>query len=37
MLLEVKRENEVQFLVGTVMLGFLTLFKKSQASSTLKH
>ena len=33
MLLEVKEETEVHFLVGTVMLGFLSIFKKSQASS----
>ena len=26
-------EREVHFLVGTVILGFLSLFKKSQASS----
>ena len=32
-LLEVKQETEVYFLVGTVILGFLSIFKKSQASS----
>ena len=33
MLLEVRHETEVHFLVGTVILGFLPIFKKSQASS----
>ena len=33
MLLEVRRETEGHFLVGTVILGFLSIFKKSQASS----
>ena len=33
MLLEVRQETEVQFLVDTVILGFLSIFKKSQASS----
>ena len=28
-----KQENKVHFLVGTVILGFLSFFKKSQASS----
>ena len=28
-----RRETEVQFLVGTVILGFLSFFRKSQASS----
>ena len=32
-LLEVRQETEVHFLVGTVTLGFLSIFKKSQASS----
>ena len=32
-LLEVKQETEVHFLVGTVLLGFQYIFKKSQASS----
>ena len=32
-LLEVTHETEVHFLVGTVILGFLSIFKKSQASS----
>ena len=31
--LEVKQETEVHFLVGTVILGFLSIFKKSEASS----
>ena len=31
--LEVKQETEVHFLVGTVILGFLFISKKSQASS----
>ena len=33
MLLEVRHETEVHFLFGTVILGFLSIFKKSQASS----
>ena len=33
MLLEVRQETEVHFLVGTVILGFLSIFKKSQVSS----
>ena len=33
MLLEVRQETEAHFLVGTVILGFLSIFKKSQASS----
>ena len=33
MLLEVKRETEVPFLTATVILGFLSIFKKIQASS----
>ena len=32
-LLKVRQETEVHFLVGTVILGFLSIFKKSQASS----
>ena len=32
-LLEVRQEIEVHFLVGPVILGFLSIFKKSQASS----
>ena len=32
-LLEVRQETEVHFLVGTVILGFISIFKKSQASS----
>ena len=31
--LEVRQETEVHFLVGTVILGFLSIFKKRQASS----
>ena len=34
--LEVKQENEVQFLFGKVILGFLSIFKKSKASSPFK-
>ena len=33
MLLEVRHEIEVHFLVGTVILGFLSIFEKTQASS----
>ena len=33
MLLEVRQETEFHFLVGTVILGFLSIFKKSQESS----
>ena len=33
MLLEERQETEVHFLVGTVILGFLSIFKRSQASS----
>ena len=32
-LLELRQETEVHFLVGRVILGFLSIFKKSQASS----
>ena len=32
-LLEVRQETEVQFLVETVILGCLSIFKKSQASA----
>ena len=32
--MEVRQETEVHFLVGTVMLGFLSIFQNSQASST---
>ena len=32
-LLEVKQETKAHFLVGSVILGFLSIFKKSQASS----
>ena len=33
MLLELRQEMEVHFLVGTVILGILSIFKKSQSSS----
>ena len=33
MLLEVRQETKAHFLVGTVILGFLSIFKKSQAST----
>ena len=33
MLLEVRQETKAHFLVGTVIVGFLSIFKKSQASS----
>ena len=33
MLLEVRQETKAHFLVGTVILGFLSIFKKSHASS----
>ena len=36
MLLQVWQETEGHFLVGTVILGFLTIFKKCQASSTFE-
>ena len=32
-LLEARPETEVHFLVGTLILGFLSIFKKSEASS----
>ena len=32
-LLEMRQETEVHFLFGTVILGLLSIFKKSQASS----
>ena len=32
-LLEVRQENQVHFLVGRVISGFLSIFKKSQALS----
>ena len=34
MLLEVRQETKAHFLVGTVILGFLSIFKNSQASSS---
>ena len=36
MLLYLRQETEVHFLVGTVILGFRSIFKKSQASSPFK-
>ena len=33
MLLEVRQETKAHFLFGTVIFGFLSIFKKSQASS----
>ena len=33
MVLEVTQETKVHFIVGTVILGFLSILKKSQASS----
>ena len=33
MLLEVSQETKVHFLVGRVILGFLSIFKKGQESS----
>ena len=36
MLLEVRQETEVHFLVGTMILGFLSIFKKRQASSSFE-
>ena len=33
-LLEVRQETEVHFLVGTVILGFLSIIKKGQAPSS---
>ena len=32
-LLEVRQETKAHFLVGTVILGFLCIYKKNQASS----
>ena len=34
--MEVRLETKAHFLVGTVLLGFLSIFKKSQASSTFE-
>ena len=34
--LEMKQETEIHFLVGTLILGFLSIFKKSKASSTFE-
>ena len=36
MLLEVRHETECHFLVGTVILGFLTIYNKRQESSTFE-
>ena len=36
-LLEVRRETKCPFLVATVILEFLSIFKNSQESSPLKH
>ena len=36
-LLEVSWETKLPFLVSRKVLGFLSIFKKSQASSPLKH
>ena len=33
MLLELRRETEIHFLAGRVILGFLSIIQKSQASS----
>ena len=35
-LLEVRRETEGHFLIGTVIFGYVTIFKKCQASSTFE-
>ena len=35
-LLELRQETEVHFIVETLILGFLSIFKKSQASSTFE-
>ena len=36
MFLEVRQETEAHFLVGTVIFGFLSIFKNSQALSTFE-
>ena len=36
MLLEVRQETKAHFLVGREILGFLSIFKKSQASSAFE-
>ena len=36
MLLEVSQETKAHFLVGTVILGFLSIFKNSKASSAFE-
>ena len=37
MLLEVRQETKAHFLVGTVIFGFLSIFKRSQASSPFEE
>ena len=37
MLLEVRRETKHPFLVGRVILGFLSIYEKSQASTTFEE
>ena len=37
MLLEVRRETKHPFLVGRVILGFLTIYEKSQASTPFEE
>ena len=37
MLLQVRRVTKRPYLVGTVLLGFLSIFKKSQASSSFEE
>ena len=36
MLLQLRQETKAHFLVGTVILGFLSIFKNSQASSPIE-
>ena len=36
MLLEVRQETKAHFLFGTVILGFISIFKNCQASSTFE-
>ena len=36
MLLDVRQETELHFIVDSVLLGFLSIFKNSQASSPYK-
>ena len=35
-LLELRQETKAHFLVGTLILGFLSIFKKSQATSSFE-